>query len=39
MDSSRMERIAELSRQIKAGEYKVDSRELAEAILATIKGD
>ena len=32
-DPARRKKIAELSRRIEAGEYKVDSRELAQIIL------
>ena len=35
-DMPRAERVAELARQIEAGEYKIDSRELADIILKTI---
>ncbi len=36
-DLSRAERVAELARQVESGEYKVDSRELADIILKNIE--
>ncbi len=36
-DMPRAQRVAELARQIEAGEYKVDSRELADIILKNIE--
>jgi len=36
-DPSRLQRMAELSRQVETGEYKVDSRELAALILKAAK--
>ena len=36
-DPSRLQKIAELAHQVGAGEYKVDSRELAAAILRAAK--
>lgn len=35
-DTARNEKISELSRRIEAGEYQVDSRELADIILRAI---
>ncbi len=36
MDSARAERVAELARQVQSGQYRVDSRELADIILSVI---
>ncbi|NMB42262.1 MAG: flagellar biosynthesis anti-sigma factor FlgM [Firmicutes bacterium] len=36
-DPSRLEKITEISRQVEAGEYKIDSRELAAIILKAAK--
>lgn len=36
-DPIRLEKVAELTRQVQTGEYKVDSRELAALILKAIK--
>ena len=36
-DPARLQKIAELSRQIETGEYKVDSQELAQIILKAAK--
>lgn len=36
-DPARLEKLTELTRQIEAGEYKVDSGELAEIILRDMK--
>lgn len=37
IDAARQEKIAELSHRIESGEYKVDSGELADAILRVIE--